>query len=75
LCCQAVKDGKIDEVKKWLKCDKKRVWVRVQDKHGYAPVHYAAKFNHLKILQLLHKEGNAGKNCFMDNNIINILLV
>ena len=57
--CQAVKDGKTVEVKKWLEYDKKRV--RVQDKHGYAPVHYAAKFNRLEILQMLHDEGNAGK--------------
>ena len=57
--CQAVKDGNTEEVEKWLKYDKKMV--RVQDKHGYAPVHYAVKFNRLEILQMLHKDGKAGK--------------
>ena len=57
LYCQAVKDGKKDEVEKWLKYDKKRV--RIRDKHGYTPVHYAAKFNRLEILKMLY-DGNAG---------------
>jgi ankyrin repeat protein len=64
LCCQAVKSGNKDEVEKWLEYDKLKKFkrVRVQDKHGYAPVHYAAKFNRLEILKLLHTKGNAGKN-------------
>ena len=45
-------------MEKWLKYDKKRV--RVQDKHGYTPVHYAAKFNRLEILKMLYEDGNAG---------------
>ena len=50
----------MDEVKKWLKYDKKRV--KIRDKHGYAPVHYAAKFNRLEILRILHVNGKAGEN-------------
>ena len=56
---QAVRDNNEKAVEEWLKCRKKRV--RYRDKHGYAPVHYAAKFNHVEILEKLHKEGNAGK--------------
>ena len=55
---QAVKDDKKESVEEWLKYNNKRV--RFRDKHGYAPVHYAAKFNRLEILKLLHEQGKAG---------------
>lgn len=57
--CQAIKDDKQEVVDNWLKYDKKRV--RIQDKHGYTPVHYAAKFNRLEILRKLRETGSAGK--------------
>ena len=55
---QAVKDDKEEDVKEWLRLKKK---VKFHDKHGFAPVHYAAKLNRLEILKHLHREGKAGK--------------
>ena len=34
--------------------------VKMKDSHGYAPVHYAAKFNRPEIMQILVEYGGAG---------------
>ena len=31
-----------------------------RDKHGYTPLHYAAKFNRFRIFELLLRKGKAG---------------
>ena len=34
--------------------------MKMKDSHGYAPVHYAAKFNRPEIMRMLVVEGGAG---------------
>ena len=46
----------------WLKYNKQHPSRnRRKDKHGFAPVHYAAKFNRPEIMTLLCKEGGVGR--------------
>ena len=59
---QAIQDNNIKVVKEWLQYNKRRPnRNRIKDRHGFAPVHYAVKFNRLKLLEGLCNEGNAGK--------------
>ena len=58
---QAVRDGKVDIVKRWLTFNKHQPSRNSKiDKHGLTPLHYAAKFNRPEIMKLLCKEGKAG---------------
>lgn len=62
---QAVQDGKIEIVGQWLEYNKNQPSRNhYSDKHGLYPIHYAAKFNQLQIMELLcgedAKEGIAG---------------
>ena len=59
---QAVQDGNIDVVDQWLeynKCQPSRN--HHCDKHGFYPIHYAAKFNQPVIMERLCEQGKAGK--------------
>ena len=47
-------------VKEWLEEKERGLEVMMKDSHGYAPIHYAAKFNRPKIMQMLLKDGGAG---------------
>ena len=44
-----------DAVKEWLEENDSQVMVK--DSHGFAPIHYAAKFNRHEIMKLLVKHG------------------
>ena len=68
---QAVQDGKMDVVRSWLARNKQQV--KFKDKHGFTPVHYAAKFNHLRILETLHQDGKAGKCGLMQYKCVVVL--
>ena len=53
---QAARNGNESLVNEWIgKCD-----LNALDADGYAAMHYAAKFNRLKIIELLESNG-AGK--------------
>ena len=62
LLLQAIQDNNTKVVKAWLQYNKRRPnRNRIKDRHGFAPVHYAAKFNRIQLLEDLCKEGKAGK--------------
>ena len=55
-CLQAARDGKEFIVREWLDNTPqgmKGAIINVKDPHGYAALHYAARFNRFKIMQLL----------------------
>lgn len=55
---QAVRVNDIGSIKKLL--NDSPVNCNQTDKHGYTPLHYAAKFNRFRIFELLYTKGNAG---------------
>ena len=60
---QAARDGREDDVRAWLAAvsdQRKKKLVNAKDKHGFTAVHYAARFNRFKIMQLLLL-GDAGR--------------
>lgn len=62
LALQAIQDNNTKVVQAWLLYNKRRPnRNRIKDRHGFAPVHYAVKFNRLQLLEDLCKDGNAGK--------------
>lgn len=62
LLLQAIQDNNTKVVKAWLQYNKRRPnRNRIKDRHGFAPVHYAVKFNRLQLLEDLCNEGKAGK--------------
>ena len=46
----------------WLEC-KPLPDCNRKDKHGFTPLHYAAKFNCFYIAEKLLKDGKAGMSC------------
>jgi len=60
------RDDRVDVLDSWVKwlgqCEEslKKEELNKMDEAGYAPLHYAAKFNHIKILRRLIMKG-AGK--------------
>ena len=57
---QCIREGKLEDVEEWLREYSHQVTNK--DIHGFAPVHYAAKFNQPEIMQKLVSEG-AGRRC------------
>ena len=52
----------MDIVQQWLNFNKDHPHRnRRKDKHGFAPIHYAAKFNRSEIMTKLCEEGGIGK--------------
>ena len=63
LYVQAVRDNNLVVVEQWLSYNKQHstdFHCQQRDEHGLAPVHYAAKFNHLEIMEKLVDTGDAG---------------
>ena len=56
---QSIWEDDWDAVQKWLDESKNKGQVMMKDSHGYAPIHYAAKFNRPEIMEMLI-EGGAG---------------
>ena len=58
---QAVQYGNEEIVKKWLHYYKdKPKRNHYHDKHGFTPIHYAAKFNQFEIMKILFYFGKGG---------------
>ena len=62
LIIQAVQYGDKEIVKQWLDYYKHQPYhtPHDHDQHGLTPIHYAAKFNQLAIMEILCKRGSAG---------------
>ena len=56
---QAVRVNDVGSIEKLFE-DKSPPNCNQTDKHGYTPLHYAAKFNRFKIFELLYTKGKAG---------------
>ena len=52
---QSIWEDDYEAVENWLSENKDQVMMR--DSHGYAPIHYAAKFNRPEIMEMLVKRG------------------
>ena len=58
---QAVQYGNKEIVERWMSYNKNQPHRnRERDKHGLAPIHYAAKFTQAEIMRILCEEGEAG---------------
>ena len=58
---QAARDNSTDVVKHWISISGDTCQLNERDSFGYAPLHYAAKFNRYDILVMLVEAG-AGKH-------------
>ena len=54
---QSIWENDEHAVEQWLNESKDTGQVMSKDSHGYAPIHYAAKFNRPEIMELLVKGG------------------
>ena len=62
---QAARDGREADVRAWLNSvpdSRKRKLLNAKDKHGFTAVHYAARFNRFKIMQLLLLDEAGGRS-------------